>query len=69
MFVFKIYISSLCTLLSIKQINNKDLPYSTGKPTQYFVITYMGKESEKRTNICMCKTDSLCRTPKTNITL
>ena len=35
------------TLLCRKQITNKDLPYSTGKSTQYSVITYMGKESKK----------------------
>ena len=35
------------TLLYIEQINNKDLLYSTGNYTQYFVITYKGKESEK----------------------
>ena len=34
-------------LLHIKQILNKDLLYSTGKSTQYSVISYMGKESEK----------------------
>ena len=34
-------------LLYIRQITNKDLLYSTGNSTQYFVITYMGKESEK----------------------
>ena len=32
-------------ILYIKQITNKDLPYSTGNYTQYFVITYKGKES------------------------
>ena len=35
------------TLLYIKQITNKDLLYSTGKSTQYSVITYMRKESKK----------------------
>ena len=30
-----------------KKITNKDLLYSTGNYTQYFVITYKGKESEK----------------------
>ena len=34
-------------LLYIRWITNKDLLYSTGNSTQYFVITYMGKESEK----------------------
>ena len=38
---------NIYTLLYIKQIINKDLLYSTGKSTQYSVITYMGKESEK----------------------
>ena len=35
------------TLLYIKQRGNKDLLYSIGKSTQYCVITYLGKESEK----------------------
>ena len=34
-------------LLYIRQINNKDLLQSTGNSTQYSVITYMGKESDK----------------------
>ena len=38
---------NIYTLLYIKLINNKDLLYSTGDYTQYFVITYKGKESEK----------------------
>ena len=33
--------------LYIKQITTVDLLYSTGNSTQYSVITYMGKESEK----------------------
>ena len=41
------------TLLYIKQISNKDLLYSTGNYTQYFVITYKGKESEKNRYRCM----------------
>ena len=35
------------TLLFIKQITNKDQLYSTGNSTQYYVLTYMGQESEK----------------------
>ena len=31
----------------VRQTINKDLLYSTGKSTQYSVITYMRKESEK----------------------
>ena len=41
---------SIYTLLHIKQIN-KDLLYRIGSSTQYSVITYMGKESEKE-QIC-----------------
>ena len=40
-------------LLHIKQITNKDLLYNIGNYTQYSVITYMGKESEKEW-IYMC---------------
>ena len=35
------------TLLNLKQIINKDLLYSIENATQYSVVTYMGKESEK----------------------
>ena len=36
-----------CTPPYIKWIVNEDLPYSTGKSTQYSVITYVEKESKK----------------------
>ena len=39
---------NIYTLLFIKQITNKNLPYNTGNYTQYFVITYREKESEKK---------------------
>ena len=32
-------------LLYIKLISNKDLPYNTGKSTQYSVMAYMGKKN------------------------
>ena len=38
---------NIYTLLYIKWVNNKDLLYSTENYTQYLVITYNGKESEK----------------------
>ena len=38
---------NIYTLLSVKQIINKDLLYSTGNSTQYSVVAYMGKESER----------------------
>ena len=38
---------NMCILLRIKEITDKVLLYSTGNYTQYFEITYKGKESEK----------------------
>ena len=35
------------TLLYIKQINKKNLLFSTGNSTQYSVMTYIGVESKK----------------------
>ena len=49
-------------------MTNKDLLYSTGNYTQYYVIIYKGKESEKEyiyTHIYICITESLCCTPET----
>ena len=57
------------TLLYIKQITNKDSLYSTGIPFQYSVMTYMGKDSKKRVDICTHITDSLWCTAETNTTL
>ena len=44
--------SNAWKLLYIKWMTHKNLPCSIGKCTQYFVITYKGKESEKK-HICM----------------
>ena len=55
-------------LLHIKQITNKDLLYSTGNYTQYFVITYKGKEPEKEYTYVHIS-DSLCHTPEINTAL
>ena len=38
---------NIYTLLCIKQVTNKDLLYSAGNSTQYSVITYVGKMTEK----------------------
>ena len=35
------------TLLYMEWISNKDLLHSTGKSTQYSVVTSMGKEAKK----------------------
>ena len=60
----------------IKQINNKDLLYSTENSTQYSVMAYMEKESKKGVCVCVCvcvsvcvHTDSLCCISETNTTL
>ena len=37
----------ICTLLYMEWMVNRDLLYSTEKSTQYSVITYVGKNSEK----------------------
>ena len=63
---------NIYALLYIQQIANKDLPYRTGNYTQYFVITYKGKESEKASiylSIWICITESLGYTLETNATL
>ena len=60
---------NIYTLLYIKQVNNKDLLYSTGNYTQYLVITYNGKESEKEYTYIytyICITESLCCTLEIN---
>ena len=49
------------------KVTNRDLLYSTGNSTQYFVMTYMGKESKKRVGTRV--TDSLWCTPQTNTAL
>ena len=35
-------------------ITNKDPLYSTGNSTQYFIMAYMGKESEKNGDAYIC---------------
>jgi len=39
--------------VDIKQINNKDILYSTGKYSYYFIITLNGVYSIKLLNHCM----------------
>ena len=39
--------SGMCTLLDMEWMVNGDLLYGTGNSTQYSVLPYMGKESEK----------------------
>ena len=56
------------TLIYINQIINNVIIHSTGNYTQYFVIIYNGKEPEKE-YIDKYITESLCCSPKTDITL
>ena len=48
-------------------MSNRDTLYSTRNSAQYPVITYIGKESEKKKYIY--KIESLCWTPETNTIL
>ena len=48
---------------------DKDLLYSTGKTAQYSTTNLLGKECEKRIDIGIGVTKSLCYTPETNTTL
>ena len=50
-------------------ITNKDLVYVTRNSTQYSVMTYMGKQSKKRLDICIRINDSLWCTSETNTTV
>ena len=51
---------------TIYKIINRDILYSTVNSTQYSVVTYMGKESEQKRDICICVTESTCCTPEIN---
>ena len=47
-------------------MDNKVLLYNTGNYVQYLRINYNGKEYEKRMDICICITESLCCTLEIN---
>ena len=51
----------MCTLLHMEWMVSGDLLSSTGNSTQYSVIVYVRKESE-RMDVCICITKSLCCT-------
>ena len=61
--------TNIYILLYIKYTINKNLLYSTGHSTQYLVITYMGKESEKEWIYVIRITESLCCIAENNTTL
>ena len=42
------------TLPYMKKITNRDLLYSTGNSTQYFVITHREKDLKKNICVCVC---------------
>ena len=69
-------------LKNVHFVKQQDLLYGTGNYTQYLVITYNAKESEKEyiythththththTYMYVCITESLCCTLETNTTL
>ena len=56
-------------ILCITYLTNENLVYSTGNSTQCFVLTYMGRKSKKRGDICIPEADSLCCRAESNITL
>ena len=56
--------------VTIKNVSPRDLMYSAGNCTQYFVTTYKGKASEKEhIYIYICIIESLCCTPEINTIL
>ena len=61
---------SRCKLLYTEWINIKVLLQSTGNYIQYPVINHNGKEYEKEdVYMCVCITESLCRTVEIITTL
>ena len=57
------------TLLYLKWITNKFLPYSTGNSGQWYVAAWMGGEFGGRMDTCICMAESLCCLPETITTL
>ena len=59
------------TVLYKKQINNKNLLYSTGKYLQYLIIIYNEKNLKMNMYIftCMCTAEPPCCIPETNTIL
>ena len=57
------------TLLYLKWITNKDLPYSTGDSAQCHVAAWMGGGSWGRRDTCICMAKSFCWPPETITTL
>ena len=57
------------TLLYLKWITNRFLPYSTGNSGQWYVAAWMGGEFEGRTDTYICMAESLCCLPETITTV
>ena len=57
------------TLLYLRWITNKFLPYSTGDSGQCYLAAWMGADSEGRMDTCISMVDSLCCPPETITTL
>ena len=80
----KWYLTTVLTCISLIISDVKDLLYGTKNCTQYFVITYTGRESEEEyihVCVCMCVyiymyiythiyiTELLCSTPEIKVIL
>ena len=58
---------NMYTLLYLKWLTNKVLPYSTGNSAQCHVAAWMGGKFGGRMDTCICMAESLCCPPE-NIT-
>ena len=57
------------TLLYLKWMTNKFLPYSTGNSGQWYVAAWMGGEFGGRMDTGICMAESLCCLPETITTV
>ena len=56
---------NMYTLLYLKWLTNKVLPYSTGNSAQCHGAAWMGGKSGGRMDTCICMAESLCCLPET----
>ena len=57
------------TLLYLKWITHKDLPYSTRNPVTCYVGSLDGRGVQQRMDTCICTAESLCCSPEAITTL
>ena len=61
--------TDMYTLLYLKWITNKVLPYSTRNSAQCYVAAWMGRSLGENGDTCICMAEPLCCPPETIITL